>query len=65
MIGGLQIRAMWREMVERDRVSDRVFNDRLLQYNSIPVELIHADLVGPRLTKDSRASWKFAGEIEP
>jgi hypothetical protein len=65
MIGGLQIRALWRDMVERGGMPDRVFNDLLLQYNSIPVELIQADLRGPRLTKESRASWMFAGEIEP
>lgn len=65
MIGGLQIRAMRAELVESGKMSDKAFNDAVLSYNAIPVELIRAGLSAQTLTRDSHASWKFAGEIEP
>jgi uncharacterized protein (DUF885 family) len=62
-IGGLQLRALRAELVESGRMSDRQFHDAVLQQNSMPVELIRAALTELPLTRDSRASWRFAGDV--
>lgn len=64
MIGGLQIRSMRGELVDSGKMSDKAFNDAVLTYGSIPVELIRAGMENGTLTRESRAAWKFAGEIE-
>lgn len=65
MIGGLQIRAMRGELVASGKMTDKAFNDAVLTYNSIPVELIRAGMSGQALTRDARPLWKFAGEMQP
>lgn len=63
MIGGLQLRALRRELVESGQMTDREFNDTVLTYHAIPVELIRAGMLPAPLARTSRASWKFAGDI--
>ena len=46
MIGGLQLRALRKELVESGQMSDRQFNDGVLRQGPIPVELIRAALAG-------------------
>jgi uncharacterized protein (DUF885 family) len=60
MVGGLQIRALWRELVETGRMSERDFHDAILRENSIPIELLRAALSGQALDRDFRSTWRFA-----
>lgn len=62
MIGGLQVRALRAEMVTSGRMTDRQFNDTVLTYNAIPIELIRAGMLNLPLTREAKSSWKFAGE---
>lgn len=62
MLGGLQFRALHRELVESGRMSNRDFHDAILQGGRMPVEMVRARLMGTPLTRDYRATWKF---IEP
>jgi uncharacterized protein (DUF885 family) len=62
MIGGLQIRALHRELVESGKMTERQFHDALLTYGPIPIELIRAGLTGAELTREAKPSWRFAGE---
>jgi uncharacterized protein (DUF885 family) len=59
MIGGLQFRALQKEMVTSGRMTNRAFHDRVLRENRIPVEMIRAIVTGQKLTRDYRAGWKF------
>jgi hypothetical protein len=60
MIGGLQMRAMERELVTTGVLTEKQFHDGVLQYNSIPIELIRAGLKpGVTLTPDTVPSWRF------
>jgi uncharacterized protein (DUF885 family) len=61
MIGGMQFRALQRELVESGRMSDRAFHDAVLQQGRIPVELVRALLTGQELTPAFTTSWRFAG----
>jgi uncharacterized protein (DUF885 family) len=60
MIGGLQLRALHHELVESGKMTDKRFNDAVLCENSIPIEMIRADLTGQTLSKDWTPSWRFA-----
>jgi hypothetical protein len=62
MLGGLQIRAMYKELVGSGKLTNRQFHDAVLKEGSIPIELIRASLTGQKLTKDFRSEWKFYGE---
>ncbi|GAB4243360.1 MAG: DUF885 family protein [Acidobacteriota bacterium] len=63
LLGGLQFRALHRELVESGRMSEREFHDAVLQMNTIPVELVRAGLTGVALPRDFRSSWRFYGEV--
>ena len=60
MIGGLQLRALHKELVGAGQLTDRQFNDTVLTYGPIPVELIRAGMRDLPLTREGGASWKFA-----
>ena len=59
MLGGLQIRAMHKELVESGKMTNRQFHDAMLKEGSIPIELIRASLTEQKLSKDFRSEWKF------
>ena len=60
MIGGLQLWALREEVVGKGRLTDQQFNDTVLTYNTMPIELIRAGLLNLPLTRETRSSWKFA-----
>jgi uncharacterized protein (DUF885 family) len=59
MIGGLQLRALHRELVEGGRMSEREFHDAVLQGGRMPIEMVRARLVDVPLTREWRAGWAF------
>ncbi len=60
MIGGLQLRALRGETVDSGRMTLLAYHDALLQQNSIPVEMIRAQLLGISVEPDWQAQWRFA-----
>ena len=62
LLGGMQLRALHDEMVGAGRMNDLQFNDSVLGYGPIPIELIRDGMLNTPLTRDTRASWRFAGE---
>jgi len=59
LVGGMQFRALQREMVGSGKMTDRQFNDAVLQENMMPIELLRDDLEGKPLTPDYKPSWRF------
>jgi hypothetical protein len=59
LVGGLQLRALSRELVDSGRMTAKAFHDAALREGSIPVELLRAKLAGRKLSPDSTPSWKF------
>jgi len=59
LLGGLQFRALYRELVESGKMTARSFHDAILREGRIPVEMVRAILTGQPLTRDFRASWRF------
>lgn len=62
MLGGLQLRALARELVDAGRLTRKEFHDAVLRQGPIPVALIRARLTGEELTPDWESHWRFAGE---
>jgi uncharacterized protein (DUF885 family) len=59
MIGGLQFRALSREMVGQDKMPARQFHDTILRSGQIPVEMVRVLMQKQALTPDYKASWRF------
>ncbi len=64
MLGGLQIRAMRKELVESGKMTNKEFHDQILQQNSIPIEMVRAALSNAQLTRDFKPEWKFYGDVK-
>ncbi|MGH7464859.1 MAG: DUF885 family protein, partial [Longimicrobiales bacterium] len=60
MIGGMQFRALRRELVETGRMTERAFHDAILQGGRMPVEMVRARLIDAPLTPDYTTRWRFA-----
>ena len=62
LLGALQFRELHKELVDSKKMTDREFHDAILHENSMPVELLRADLEHLPLTRDYVSNWKFYGE---
>jgi uncharacterized protein (DUF885 family) len=65
LIGGLQMWALRKELVESGKMAERDFHDAVLRENCIPLEMVRADLTGQELSKDFVSNWRFYGELGP
>jgi uncharacterized protein (DUF885 family) len=61
MLGGLQFRALHRELVDSGKMTNRRFHDTILQGGPMPVEMVRARLTGQPLKRDQPPGWRFAG----
>jgi hypothetical protein len=62
MLGGLQMKALHRELVEQGSLTDRAFHDAILRENSLPIEMLRAALTKQELTRDFVSTWRFYPE---
>jgi hypothetical protein len=61
LLGGLQLFALHKELVDSGKMSNRAFHDAILKENRIPIEMARAILTKQKLTRDFKSSWKFYG----
>jgi uncharacterized protein (DUF885 family) len=59
MLGGLQFRALHRDLVDSGKMTNRQFHDAILKENCIPVDMVRAVLTERPLTRDYETDWKF------
>jgi uncharacterized protein (DUF885 family)/dienelactone hydrolase len=59
LLGGLQLKALHRELVDSGKMRDREFHDRVLKENAIPIDMVRALLAQRTLTRDHAPDWKF------
>jgi uncharacterized protein (DUF885 family) len=64
MLGGLQMWAMRRELVDSGKMTDRAFHDAILREGRMPFEMVHVILTKQPLTRDFKPGWKFYGELK-
>jgi len=65
MIGGLELRALHKELVDTGRMTDRAFHDAVLQGGPMPIAMVRARLANLPLTRAGPAPWKFAESLPP
>jgi uncharacterized protein (DUF885 family) len=65
MIGGLQQRGLYGELVETKKMSIRDFHDAILMGGPMPVAMVRARLAKVPLTRKGPAPWRFASHIPP
>jgi len=63
LLGGLQLRALHKELVESGRMKAADFHDAVLIGGPMPIELVRARLLGQPLTRDYRSQWRFYEQI--
>ena len=59
MIGGLQLDALRKEVTGGGKMSEKQFNDAVLTYGPVPIEVIRAGLLNLPLARDTKAAWRF------
>jgi uncharacterized protein (DUF885 family) len=61
MLGGLQIRALRKELVDSGTMTNRAFHDAILKEGRMPIEMVRASLTKQPLSADFSPGWKFYG----
>ncbi|MBC7617290.1 MAG: DUF885 family protein [Pedobacter sp.] len=64
MLGGLEFRALHKELVSSGKMSNIQFHDRILKENNMPVEMVRAILTNQLLPENFSTKWKFAGALK-
>ena len=59
MVGGLQFRALERELVKSGKMTYREFHDAILRENAMPVEMLRALLLREAPPEDFVTNWRF------
>jgi len=65
MLGGLELRALHKELVDSKKMTDREFHDAILQGGPMPIAMVRARLAKTPLTRSGAAPWRFADELPP
>jgi uncharacterized protein (DUF885 family) len=63
MLGGLQLRALAKELTPAKMATAKAFNDAVLWEGRMPIEVLRAVLTGRPLARDYRAQWLFYGDV--
>lgn len=62
MMGAIQLRALYAELVASGKMQEKDFHDRILQGGIMPIEMVRARLLGMKLPREHVSAWKFAGQ---
>ncbi|MEO8575769.1 MAG: DUF885 family protein [Gemmatimonadales bacterium] len=65
MIGGLEQRALHKELVDSGKMTERAFHDAILQGGPQPIAMIRARLANKPITRQGIAPWRFADDLPP
>ncbi|GEM_PF-2011769 len=63
MIGGMQIHALYKDLVKAGQMEARDFHDRILKEGSVPIRIVKAILLEESLNRDTVPDWDFAEYI--
>jgi uncharacterized protein (DUF885 family) len=63
LLGGMQLHALHKELVDSGKMTNRAFHDTILKENRIPIEMVRAILTKQKLTRDFKSSWRFYGPV--
>ena len=63
MLGGLQHRALYKELVTSGKMTNRQFHDAILQGGAMPITMVRARLANTPLTRSGAPPWRFAEQL--
>jgi hypothetical protein len=63
MLGGLQLRALHAQLVDKGKMTERQFHDAVIQGGPMPIAMVRARLANIPLTRDGAPPWRFADEL--
>ncbi|MFB3853718.1 MAG: DUF885 family protein [Vicinamibacterales bacterium] len=64
LLGGLQLRALRREVVEQGGMPQKDFHDEVMRQGSMPIALLRLAIGKMPLTRDTSLDWRFYGEAQ-
>jgi len=59
MLGALQIRELYRQLVVGGKMTEKQFHDRFLLGGTMPIEMVRMHLTQEKLPRDFKPSWRF------
>ena len=59
LIGGLQMRALYQDLVDSGKMTNREFHDSVLRENSMPIVMLRAKLMKEKVSQDFDITWNF------
>lgn len=65
MLGGLQLRALHRELVGSGKMTNRQFHDAIYQGGAMPISMVRARLSNVPLTRAGADPWRFSEQLPP
>ncbi len=64
LLGGMQLRSLYRDVVESGEMTPREFHDHILKRGNMPIEMVRASVLGRELPRDFEPSWRFDDAFE-
>lgn len=64
LLGGLQIRSLYNDLVENGSLPVKEFHDRILKAGNMPIEMIRKILKNEKPPKDFKTNWHFYDDID-
>ncbi|MBI3791254.1 MAG: DUF885 family protein [Gemmatimonadetes bacterium] len=65
MLGGLELRALYKELVSSGKMSDRQFHDAVLEGGPQPIAMVRARLAKLPIPREGLPAWRFAEQLPP
>ena len=65
MLGGLQLRALYKETVMAKKMTDREFHDAVIQSGPMPIAMVRARMLKLPITREGITPWRFADDLPP
>jgi hypothetical protein len=59
VLGGLQLRALRKELVGPGKITESRLHDAILQLNSLPIEMVRATLTAQLIAPTYQSNWRF------
>jgi uncharacterized protein (DUF885 family) len=65
MLGGLQLRALYKELVGTRKMTELQFHDAIYMGGPMPIAMVRARLGNIPLTRDGASPWRFHENLPP
>lgn len=59
LLGGIQMRALYHEMIQSGKMTPKQFHDQVMRENSLPIVMLRAKLMGNSIPMNFKPHWKF------